>query len=156
MAKTKELKLQIDMVPTASWGTSLRNVIPRSKWDKLRKEVHERNGNKCQICGSAERLSCHEHWEFESKTKQQKLVGLGTICGMCHHVTHFGRSMQLERQGYLDLNAVVNHFLRVNSCKRDTFEKHLEQAAAIFNKRSQHAWKVDFGEYKHLVSKSAS
>lgn len=152
----RRLKLQIDLVPRPSWGTSLHNNMPRSAWDNLRKQVHERNGSKCQICGSPDKLHCHELWEFDDKTHVQKLVGLGTICNMCHHVTHFGRSMQLATAGNLDLEAVVKHFLKVNGCDRATFTTHLREARANFEKRSKHDWCIDFGEYAHLVTKNAS
>jgi len=152
MAKKMTFKLKVEMVPQTSWGVSLRNKIPRSKWDKLRRAVHEKNGNKCEICGSTERLSCHEHWEFDETTKQQKLVGLGTICGMCHHATHFGRSTQLAQQGQLDLDAVVQHFLRVNNCSMSAFKEHLTQATELFSKRSEITWDIDFGEYSYLVA----
>jgi hypothetical protein len=151
MSDTVTLKLQIEMVPLSSWGSSLRNSIPRTRWDKLRKEVHERNGGKCQICGSVERLSCHEHWEFDEASKVQRLIGLGTICGMCHHVAHIGRSKQLAAQGHLDLAAVVNHFLSVNGCEMKTFQAHEKEALKTFTRRSNVQWQVDFGEYSEIV-----
>lgn len=145
------LKLQIDMVPLSSWGKSLRNSIPRSQWDKLRKEVHNKNDLKCEVCGSLEKLNCHEHWEFDEEGEIQRLARLGTVCNMCHHVSHFGRSKQLATQGHLDIKAVVSHFLSVNGVDMKTFTKHEEDAMATFLKRSEITWKVDFGPYAHLV-----
>lgn len=156
MAKRKALKLEMDLVPRTSWTMSLRNSMPRSAWDRLRKEVHARNGFKCQICGSKEKLNCHEHWAFDDKTRIQKLVGLGTICNMCHHVAHFGRSVQLHVAGHLDIEAVIRHFLNVNGCDRATFEKHSKAALALFEERSKYKWRVDFGEYAGLIAKNAS
>lgn len=143
------------MVPLSSWGSSLRNSLPRTRWDKLRKEVHERNGGKCEVCASGEKLHCHEHWEFDEALKVQRLAGLGTICSMCHHVAHIGRSKQLAAQGYLDLAAVVDHFLKVNSCDMKTFKAHEKEALAIFTRRSKIEWQVDFGEYAELVREHA-
>jgi len=156
MATKKTLKLKIDMVPQGSWGTSLRNGMPRSRWDKLRKQVHDQNGNKCQICDSTVKLNCHELWEYDAKSNIQKLVGLGTICNMCHHVTHIGRSIQLDREGHLDIDAVVNHFLKVNGCDPATFKRHFKKEWAVFIERSSHEWQIDFGEYAHLLNKNAS
>ena len=155
-AKRTALKLQVDAVPRGSWGISLRNKMPRSAWDKLRKQVHERNGSKCQICGSSEKLNCHEQWEFNDKTGVQKLVGLGTVCNMCHHATHFGRSTQLAAAGHLDIETVVMHFLKVNRCDAETFAKHLEKARAVWEERSQRMWRIDFGEFANLLVKDAS
>jgi len=146
-----KLKLQIDMVPVSSWGQSLRNSIPRGRWDKLRKEVHQKNELKCEICGSSEKLNCHEHWVFDEVTRIQRLAGLGTACNMCHHVAHLGRSKQLAASGYLDMQAVVNHFLRVNACDLKTFARHEKEASAIFAQRSKIEWQVDFGMYADLV-----
>ena len=156
MAKRATLKLEIDAVPSTSWGISLRNKMPRSQWDKLRKQVHERNGSKCQICGSPEKLHCHELWEFNDKSGVQKLAGLGTICNMCHHVTHFGRSTQLAAEGHLNIQAVIAHFLEVNGCDTETFSNHLDKARTIWEKRSQRKWRVDFGKYAGLVAPNAN
>jgi hypothetical protein len=150
------MKLQIDLVPRTSWAMSLRNNMPRSAWDKLRKEVHARNKFTCQICGSKSRLNCHEHWAFNDRTTTQKLVGLGTVCSLCHHVAHFGRSVQLAAAGHLDLEEVIRHFLKVNGCDRATFEEHSRAAQALFEERSRKKWRVDFAEYVRLTRKSAS
>ena len=145
------LKLRIDMIPTTSWGISLRNSIPRSQWDKLRKEVHQKNNLKCEICGSPEKLNCHEHWEYDDETNTQRLTSLGTVCNMCHHVAHIGRSKQLAAQGHLDIQAVVNHFLAINSCDLKAFRRHEKEALELWAIRSDTQWKVDFGEYAALV-----
>ena len=151
MVAAKKLKLQVEMVPRSSWYVSLHRLMPDRAWDKLRKEVHERNGSKCQHCGSSLKLQCHELWKYDGKTHTQKLAGLGTICNMCHHATHFGLAVKLASQNYLDINAVVRHFLQVNACDLATFDKHQKKAYDLFEKRSQYEWKVDFGEYAHLI-----
>lgn len=151
MAKRRALKLEIEAVPSTSWGVSLRNKLPRTQWDKLRKQVHERNDSKCQICGATEKLHCHELWEYHDKSGVQKLTGLGTICNMCHHVHHFGRSTQLAAAGHLDIQAVITHFLKVNGCDQATFSAHLEEAKTVWERRSQRKWRIDFGEYASLM-----
>lgn len=152
MAKRARLKLEVDPVPSTSWGVSLYRKMPRSQWDKLRKQVHERNGSKCQTCGSPQKLHCHELWEFDDKSGVQKLTGLGTICNMCHHVAHFPRSMQLADAGQLDIKAVIAHFLKVNNCDMETLSKHLDEAQAVWVQRSKRKWRVDFGEFASLVN----
>src|SRR5438309_4967478 len=59
MAKSKRLKLEIDMIPLASFGQSVRNLIPRSRWNRIKEEVHDKNGRACEICGSPKDLCCH-------------------------------------------------------------------------------------------------
>jgi len=145
------LKLMIEMVPTSAWGQNLRLSIPASKWDKLRKAVHEQNGNKCETCGSDHRLSCHEEWQFNEQTGIQKLVGLGSVCGMCHHVAHIGRAKQLAAQGVLDIKAVVDHFLTVNGVGMEVFAQAEGEAISKWLRQSSIAWKPDYGEYASLI-----
>jgi hypothetical protein len=155
-SKGHPLKLQIEMVPVPSWGKSLRNSIPKSRWNKIKEGVHDQNGRKCQICGSPNKLHCHELWEFGDRSKTQRLVGLGTVCHMCHHATHIGRSKQLASHGELDIEAVVKHFLKVNECTFATFSKHESEALAIWDGRSQHVWNIDFGAYASIVAEYAA
>lgn len=110
---------------------------------------------KCEICGSPERLNCHEHWEFDEANAVQRLVRLGTVCNMCHHVSHIGRSKQLSADGHLDIQAVRDHFLKVNAVDAKTLAKHEKEAEALFLKRSQTDWKIDFGPYATLLPKDA-
>ena len=154
--KKQPLKLQIDMVPATSWGKNLRKSIPKSRWNKIKEQAHDRNGRKCHICGSTEKLHCHEMWDFDDESKTQRLAGLGTVCNMCHHAMHMGRSLQLALTDHLDMNAVVDHFLKVNQCTQKTFEQHRREAAALFNERSNHEWRIDFGEYEAIVQEYAS
>jgi len=145
------LKLNIEMVPTSAWGQNLRLSIPASKWDKLRKAVHEKNGNKCETCGSDYRLSCHEEWDFNEETGIQKLNCLGSVCGMCHHVAHIGRSKQLASQGVLDIDAVVQHFLTVNGVGMEVFAQAESEAINKWLRQSTIEWKPDYGEYAALI-----
>lgn len=155
-AQPLSLKLQIEMLPTTAWGKNLRALLPRSKWDKLRKSVHEKNGMKCQICGSSDTLHCHEEWTFDEATEVQKLVGLSTICSLCHHVAHLGRSKQLTENGSLDINSIVEHFLRVNGVDLDTFEQHESDALDRFLRLSSISWTQDYGDYAELVEEATS
>ena len=145
------LKLQIEMVPTTAWGQNLRLSLPQGKWNKLRRSVHEKNGMKCQICGSPNKLNCHEEWKFDEETGVQKLIGLGTVCNMCHHAAHIGRSKQLAAAGHLDINAVVEHFLSVNGVDIEVFIRHESEAIDKWLHQSTIEWTQDFGEYAELL-----
>lgn len=145
------LKLKIEMVPASAWGQNLRRSIPARKWDKLRKSVHEKNGNKCEICGSDYRLSCHEEWDFDEETGIQKLVSLGSVCGMCHHVAHIGMAKQLADQGVLDIKAVIDHFLTINGVGIDVFEQAESEALSKWRRMSTIEWTLDYGEYTTLI-----
>lgn len=148
------LKLEIDLIPRNSWNANLRKHLTRSKWNKIRSEVLKSAENKCEICGSSWRLSCHEKWDYDKENKKQTLVGFGSICGMCHHVHHFGRSQQLANEGHLDIDAVIDHFCNVNGVSRKKFSVHKTEAFAIWRERSkcEFEWDVDFGKWEYLVN----
>src|SRR5262245_45312047 len=141
------LKLMIDLVPKTCWHKNLREQIRRSQWDKLRQKVFADQGNVCRICGSGGKLNCHEAWEYDEERLVQKLTGFHAVCGMCHHVTHFGMATILAAKGQLDLDAVIAHFMRVNGVDRDVFETHKTEAFRIWRERSKHQWQTDLGQW---------
>jgi hypothetical protein len=146
------LKLEIDMVPTSSWGKSLKKLLPQSKWDKLRKAAHVANGGRCEVCGSTQKLHGHEEWEFDEVTEIQRLIRIGTVCAACHGVMHFGRSKQLAAQGVVDIFKVVEHFQTVNGVDRAAFDKHEAEATEQWLRRSTIEWKIDFGQFAPLLT----
>ncbi len=152
----KTLKLTIDLVPKTCWYKNLRKQIRRSQWDKLRKKVYEDQSNVCQICGSMGKLSCHEIWHYDEKRHVQRLLGFHAVCGLCHHVAHFGMARILVSQGHLDLEAVIEHFMKVNGVSREVFETHRTEAFQAWREKSKHQWKTDLGEWASLVSQNST
>jgi len=118
------LKLGIELVPKSAWNRSLHDRMKRSSWDSLRAGVLATQGNRCAVCRSESKLSCHEAWEYDDENKIQKLIGFKAVCTLCHHVTHFGKAKLLAAEGRIDLAAVVSHFMAVNGASRETFEAH--------------------------------
>lgn len=149
--KPKEFKLKIELVPSTSWYDNLRKYISKENWDKIRKKVYANYGYKCGICNEEGRLNCHEIWEYDDKKYIQRLVGFIALCDMCHHVKHIGLAGILANAGKLDYEKVVEHFIKVNNCNRDTFEKHKEKAFDDWRERSSHEWHVDLREYKNII-----
>jgi hypothetical protein len=147
-----ELKLRIELVPACCWGKNLRQQMKESQWKKLRKQVCDDQGNVCCICGSGHRLNCHEIWQYDDERHVQKLLGFHAVCGMCHHVVHFGRAQQIAAEGHLDLDAVIEHFLKVNGVGRREFDAHRNEAFEVFEKRSKHQWQTELGQWASLVS----
>ena len=148
---SRSLELTIDLVPETCWYSSLYREMPRSKWDKLRKQVYAKTGHACQICGTKGRLNCHEVWEYDDKKFIQKLKGFVALCSMCHHVKHFGRSQILAGKGQLDLNAVIDHFCKANKVSRKVFNAHKSQAFNVWRERSKRKWKTNLAEWSGLV-----
>jgi hypothetical protein len=147
----KELRLTIELVPKRSWGDNLRSLMSKAAWDKVRKQAYARYGYRCGICSTEGRLNCHEIWEYDDKKHIQKLAGFIALCDLCHHVKHFGLANILAGEGKLNLEEVVEHFVKVNKCDRGAFESHVDQAFAKWRERSQYDWKVELGEFKGLV-----
>ena len=148
----KTLKLTSDLVPETSWYKNLRKQMRPSQWDRLRKRIYADQGNVCRICRAADKLNCHEVWKYDDQRHVQKLIGFHAVCSMCHHVAHFGKARILARQGHLDLDAVIEHFMRVNGVSRDVFEAHKAEAFRIWRERSKQEWKTDLGEWASLVA----
>jgi len=149
------LRLTIELVPKPLWRNNLRELMGQYRWKKLREKVYADNGYKCAICGAeGVRLNCHEVWEYDDKNHIQRLRGFTALCNMCHAVKHIGMTGILAAQGNFDFEAVITHFCRVNQCDRSTWDKHYEESFRIWRERSKHQWKVDLGEFAHLVRNS--
>ena len=147
----KGLKLTIELVPSTSWFNNLRKLIPGALWDKLRKQTYAQYGYRCGIFSAEGRLDCHEICEYDDKKHIQKLTGFIALCDLCHHVKHFGLANILASEGKLNLEEVVENFMKVNKCVRSAFERHVGEAFAKWRERSQYDWKVDLGEFGGLV-----
>ncbi len=150
MSKQK-YKLYIDLVPQTCWGKSLYRKMKPSQWTKLRKQVIADAGGACVNCGSDNRLTCHELWEYDITKKVQRLVGFKAICSDCNLVTHFGLAQTLAEQGKIDINKYIEHFCDVNQVDLKAFKNHKTQAFDIWRKRSKVQWKTDLGEWSHLI-----
>ena len=146
-----ELKLTIEAIPRPPWGTNLRAQSSRSAWDRIRKAAYADAGDRCTICGSLGRLECHERWAYDDDAHVQRLAGFIALCGRCHGVKHFGRLFKNAKEGRLDLEDVIRHFLEVNQCDRATFVAHEQATGRQWEERSKHEWRLDLGDYSDLV-----
>ena len=150
----KEIKLKIELVPKPAQYTNLRNPVTRSVWEKIAKDTKERQGNKCGICGDqGHRLNCHEIWEYDDSHFIYTLVGLISLCGYCHSVKHMGFTKIQAAKGLVDLEAVIDHFCKVNGCTKAEYKDYEKGVFAEYHARSQYEWKPDFGEYDSLIER---
>jgi hypothetical protein len=123
------LELTIELVPSTVWYSSLYRLLPREVWDRIRNEIIENNGRKCQICGETEgKMNLHEIWEYNDAEHVQKLEGFVLLCAMCHHIKHIGLAGILANEGKLDYDEVIEHFCKVNKCTKNDFEKQEKKA----------------------------
>ena len=70
---------------------------------------------------------------------------------MCHHCKHIGHAGILASEGKLDLNRVIEHFMRVNQCSRAEYEEHSNEAWRMWAERNNYRWITDLGAYTYLV-----
>jgi hypothetical protein len=82
-----------------------------------------------------------------------KLRGFIALCNDCHMIKHNGFAQIQESKGLLDMNILIKHFLKINKVKISDFEKHSTQQWQIWEERSKHAWKTEFGEWSNLIKK---
>ena len=92
-ARSAQAKLFIS--PEDSRIDMLRQKRPRLKLDvaayeKLRLQVLERDGWRCQSCGRQENLQAH-HVNPRSNLGDDALVNLITLCANCHRTAHLGK-----------------------------------------------------------------
>lgn len=146
------MKLQVELVPKTAWNQSLAKMLPRKIWDGIRQQHIEQNGKKCEICGRTEGVfNLHEIWNYDDVNHVQKLDGFILLCTWCHHVKHIGLARILANEGKLDFDELVKHFCTVNACSVNDFKQHVEDAFAVWRKRSLYPWKQDFGEYGKYI-----
>jgi hypothetical protein len=152
------VKLEIELVPSTAWNKSLYNILPVDDWSRIKSEIYAKEGHKCYVCGKAgEKLEAHEFWEYDDRTRTQKLVGIHHLCDLCHKIKHLGfwlhtedGRLRLKQQG-LTRNRLIEHFCKVNGCQTEDFLSAEKQAFRVWEFRSKHEWKQDFGKYSETV-----
>jgi hypothetical protein len=141
-----DLKLKIELIPSSSWGSNLRRVLKPKMWEDIRKKVYQKNNFKCSICGEKRKLQAHEIWDFNDKSKIQKLINIIPLCFMCHMVKHIGFASLTA--GKVTNERLIKHFMDVNKCDRITYQKHLKKVVADFEDRSHFEWQLDLTKLK--------
>jgi hypothetical protein len=154
-----EYKLSISMVPQALWGENLRKHLTRNSWNKLRAAQLEKAPN-CELCGSSPvgaARHAHEQWVYDMKAAVARLVGLRTICRMCHFVEHPGFVSAMVANGQFTpaiLDEIERHFCAVNDCDAKDYRRHRKQARRRYEQLIRVAvWTIDFGPYADLMER---
>jgi hypothetical protein len=152
-----EYKLSISMVPRALWGENLRKHLTRGNWNKLRAIQFARAPN-CEFCGSnpiGAARHVHEEWVYDMDASMAHLVGLRTICRMCHFAQHPGFVRAMVAKGQFTpaiFDKIRRHFCNVNRCKQKDYRRHCEQAQFKYGDQARVAvWTINFGPYASLV-----
>ena len=139
--------LNFELVPDSCWYSNLRTCLKQSQWDKLRKGAYAKAEGKCMICKAKTfRLEAHERWNYNDKTKVQKLQEIIAICHACHSVIHIGRTQLMG-----DEDKAIKHFIKVNKCSYADYRKALGEANALHRERNKYEWILDVTILKELL-----
>lgn len=144
-AEIKKIKqpLTIELVPQTCWFSNLRSELPSSEWDRLRKAVYARAGDKCEICGGRGKkwpVEAHEKWAYtvEGARHVQRLVRMIALCPSCHEVKHYGLACAKGRG-----EVAFRHLMKVNGWSETKAQEHVEGAGRLYEERSLVRWELD-------------
>jgi hypothetical protein len=144
-AKSKKPKLEIELIPSTCHFSNVRTTVKPKEWDKIRYISYEAAGHKCEICknvgtdqGYKHAVECHEIWEYDDVNHIQKLVGLISLCPICHQVKHIGRAIKMGRY-----TICVRQLGIVNKWTREQIDAHVAESFEIYKERSKHEWELD-------------
>jgi len=162
MKRNRRFKLEIELIPHTAWRLSLYNILPRSVWNEMKRQLYAEEGRKCYLCNSEKgALQAHEFWEYDDERNIQKLVAMHHLCNLCHKIKHIGFWCHTAdgraklREEKLNRERLIQHFCEINNCTRKDFLEHEKQAFDLWKKRSKHRWKQDFGKFtKYIRSES--
>jgi hypothetical protein len=146
------MKLEIELVPTPLWGESLNRLLTGAQWNKIRAPALERAAGHCEVCeAGTTRLQCHEQWSYDDSSGVRTLAGIKAVCGPCNSVIHIGRARKAAAQGQLDIQAVYDHFMKVNGIDWPTAQQAIRDAVQLHAERGNRSWTTDFGPYAAAV-----
>jgi hypothetical protein len=143
--KSKKPKLTIELIPKTCHFSSVRTMVTPKEWDKIRFISYEKAKHKCQICGDnginqgyKHRVECHEIWDYDDTNKVQKLVGLISLCVICHQVKHIGRAMAIGKK-----KETYDQLAKVNKWTPEDIQRHIDESFELYKERSKHEWTLD-------------
>ena len=151
IAMNQNLKLIIELIPHSSWNNNLRSILKPKMWNDVRKKVYIKCNYRCIVCGGGGKLHAHEVWKYDDENHIQSLFDIVALCSKCHAVKHFGHAGIQASQGKLNYENLVRHFMKINNCNRETFEKHRDESFKQFEERSRYEWTLELTRYKNKI-----
>ncbi|MBO4209336.1 DUF5710 domain-containing protein [Micromonospora echinofusca] len=136
--------LFVDLVPRTCWFTNVRSCVATKDWERLRRMVVGRAGQRCEVCDRSAApqqkrwLEVHERWSYDDADLVQRLGRLICLCTDCHTVTHFGLAQikGLEQQAF-------GHLMSVTGMTASQARTHVEGAFQLWERRSRVTWRLD-------------
>ncbi len=146
----EKIKLTVELVPKTCHYSNVRTTLKPKEWDTIRFLSYELAGYKCEICGQTgleqgyqHKLECHEIWEYNDKKFIQKLVGVISLCPLCHQVKHIGRANAMGKQA-----DVFKQLELINGWTHKEVVEHVAQSFDVYYERSKHQWVLDISILK--------
>lgn len=136
--------LFVDLVPSTCWFTNVRSCVSERDWERIRRMVTTRAGQRCETCGAPEDrsrrrwLEVHERWSYDEPTQVQRLGRLICLCSDCHTATHYGLA-GIRGRGH----AARSHLQKVTGLSASDVGILIEVATETFYRRSSHPWTLD-------------
>ena len=131
-----------EMLPVTAWAQNVRTATTKEQWDRYRRYSYKAAGYRCEICGAGGKtqLECHERWQFLTRdgVRIQKLVGLISLCPLCHKAHHLGFA---NTAGVLP--QVLYHICLVNEWSAEQLDAALIDLETSWKRDSKHKWQLD-------------
>ena len=141
-------KLALELIPLSCWERNLRRVVSDDTWKMLREKLAP-SDRACPICRCELTLSAlelHELWQYDDRSRLQRLVGLQPLCQQCHGAKHFGWSRKVGKE-----RAARRHLMAVNRWSETQLDAHIDRAFETWGKRSGHLYDLDLALAEEIV-----
>jgi hypothetical protein len=140
------------MVPASSWGSNLHRLLTDACWQHLRQQTFAACDYRCQVCGSAAPLECHEVWVYNEPMGSrdhgvQALEQLVGLCSLCHETQHLGFANRVGRLGQ-----ALSRLAFINDWTNEQVLEHYNDAVDDCTRRSKVGWMLDLGRLEDDIS----
>lgn len=136
--------LFVDLVPSSCWFTNVRSCISQADWERLRRMIIKRAGDRCEVCRVREDrdderwLEAHERWDYDEANQVQVLKRIICLCTDCHRTTHYGFAMING-----DSDWVFDFLMDITKMDATAANKHIDEAFKLWEERSKKVWELD-------------
>ena len=145
MCALSKPKLAVELIPSTCHFSNVRTTVTSAEWDKIRFISYAAADNKCEICksngtlqGYKHKVECHEIWDYDDINHVQTLIGLISLCVICHQVKHIGRAIAIGKQA-----VCFQQLAKVNNWSQKQIEEHIVASFQLHKERSKHQWTLD-------------
>lgn len=138
-------KLIVELIPSSCHYSNVRTTVKPSEWDKIRHLSYKQANNQCEICqatgkqqGYKHNVECHEIWEYDDINKIQKLIGLISLCPICHFTKHIGRAIAMGKVAICH-----KQLTKINKWTPIQIKQHILDSFKLHKERSRYKWSLD-------------